>query len=160
LFKIKELKKLLLPVLLCALLVGCDNVGFYEKTAFFPSHEWDSKEQPAFMFTITDTVSLYNIYAVVRHEDAYRYNNIWLEITTQAPLDTAKTQKVNLQLADNKKGWLGVGMDDIFDHRIKLTAAPIQLKSGNYTFTLKQLMREDPLTAMLNAGIRIEKAQK
>ncbi len=159
-FKIKELKKLLLPVLLCALLVGCDNVGFYEKTAFFPSHEWDSKEQPAFMFTITDTVSLYNIYAVVRHEDAYRYNNIWLDITTQAPLDTAKTQKVNLQLADNKKGWLAVGMDDIFDHRIKLTAAPIKLKSGNYTFTLKQLMREDPLTAMLNAGIRIEKTQK
>ncbi len=159
-FKILQLKKLLLPIMLYALLVGCDTVGVYEKSTFFSTHAWDSKEQPAFTFAITDTVTRYNLYAVIRHEDAYRYNNIWLDITTQAPNDTAKIQRINLQLADNKKGWLASGMDDIFDHRIKLTATPIHLKKGNYTFRLKQLMREDPLTAMLNAGIRIEKEQK
>ncbi len=51
-------------------------------------------------------------------------------------------------------------MDDIFDHRIRLTQAPIKLKMGNYTFTIQQAMREDPLPYVLNAGIRVEKVAK
>ena len=153
------MKKLLVSAVFFTLLVGCDTMGVFEKNTFFPEHSWSSKVQPSFNFTIADTVSLYHIYAVIRHEDAYRYNNIWLEITTRSPGDTAKVQQVNLLLADNKKGWLGTGMDDIFDHRVRLTRTPQKLKSGNYTFMLKQIMREDPLPAMLNAGIRIEKVQ-
>jgi hypothetical protein len=30
-------------------------------------------------------------------------------------------------------------------------------KKGDYTFTLEQIMREDPLKNVLNAGLRIEK---
>jgi len=48
-------------------------------------------------------------------------------------------------------------MDDIFDHRIRITKSPQKLKAGKYTFKLKQIMREDPLPAILNTGIRIEK---
>jgi gliding motility-associated lipoprotein GldH len=152
-------KKLGVCLLMISFLVGCDTIGIYEKNNFFKEHSWSSKEKPSFTFTITDTNSLYQIYAIIRHEDSYRYNNLWLNITTVAPNDTAKSQQVNLLLADNKKGWLGTGMDDIFDHRIRLTRSPQKLKSGNYTFTLQQIMREDPLQAVLNAGIRIEKVQ-
>ena len=148
-----------MPVVFCAFLMGCDTIGVFEQNTFFPEHSWSSKVQPTYTFAITDTVSLYHIYVIVRHEDAYRYNNLWVSITTKAPNDTAKTQQVNLQLADNKNGWLGTGMDDIFDHRIRITRTPQQLKPGNYTFSLKQIMREDPLPAVLNAGIRIEKVQ-
>lgn len=140
-----------------ALLESCDSIGVFEQSYFFSNHQWNSKQQPSFTFTISDTQSLYHIYAVFRHEDAYRYNNIWLNITTQAPKDSAKSQQVNLILANNKTGWLGTGMDDIIDHRIRLTRTAQKLKKGNYIFTLKQIMREDPLPAVLNAGIRVEK---
>jgi gliding motility-associated lipoprotein GldH len=152
-------KKLGVCLLLISFLVGCDTIGIYEKNNFFKEHSWSSKIKPSFTFTITDTNSLYQIYAIIRHEDSYRYNNCWLNITTIAPNDTAISQQINLLLADNKKGWLGTGMDDIFDHRIRLTRSPQKLKFGNYTFTLQQIMREDPLQAVLNAGIRIEKVQ-
>lgn len=151
------MKKLGVLFICCAFLQSCDTIGIYEKITFFPTHSWSSKVQPSYTFTITDTVSLYNIYAIIRHEDAYRYNNCWLNITTIAPNDTAKSQQVNLLLADNKKGWLGTGMDDIFDHRVRLTRTPQKLKLGNYTFSLQQIMREDPLPFVLNTGIRIEK---
>ena len=153
------MKKIGVLFLMMAFLVSCDTIGVFEQNHFFPEHQWSSKQQPAFTFTISDTQSLYHIYAIFRHEDAYRYNNIWLNITTIAPNDTAKTQQVNLLLADNKKGWLGTGMDDIFDHRIRLTKTAQKLRKGNYTFTLKQIMREDPLPAVLNAGIRVEKVK-
>jgi len=129
----------------------------FEKTVFFPKHVWSANEKPSFTFTVEDTSSLYNIFVVLRHEDAYRFNNLWLNITTQAPGDSARTQQVNVRLADNTRGWLGTGMDDVFDHRARITQMPVKLRKGNYTFTLQQIMREDPLQYVLNAGIRVEK---
>ena len=57
-------------------LTSCESNGVFEKTQFFPDHSWESSKNPFFKFTLTDTVSLYHIYAVVRHEDAYRYNKV------------------------------------------------------------------------------------
>jgi gliding motility-associated lipoprotein GldH len=63
-----------------------------------------------------------------------------------------------LQLAKNNYGWLGTAMDDIIEHRVLLNEkGPVKLKKGNYTFVLQQAMREDPLTGVINAGIRAEK---
>ncbi len=136
---------------------ACNTLDVYEKTVSFPTHEWKGSDKSSFQFAIEDTASLYNIFVVLRHEDAYHFNNIWLSIGTQSPGDTIKTQLVNVQLADNKKGWLGTGMDDVYDHRAKITRMPVKLKKGNYTFTLQQIMREEPLQKILSAGIRVEK---
>ena len=141
-------------------MAGCGTLDVYEKTVSFPDHEWKTINKPSFTFAIEDTVSAYHIFIILRHEDAYHYNNIWVNITTQAPGDTTRTQLVNITLADNKKGWLGTGMDDIFDHRARITRSPIKLKKGNYTFTLQQNMREEPLQFVLNAGIRVEKVSR
>ena len=115
--------------------------------------------KPSFTFTIKDTLAPYNIYLVLRHTDAYSFNNIWLKITRKGP-DTTYTQQVDLRLATNTQGWLGTGMDDIWEHRIPVTqGATTFRKSGDYQFTLEQVMRQDPLLHVLNAGIRVEKAQ-
>lgn len=131
----------------------------YEKKASFGNLEWKNAEKPSFLFTIEDTISKYQIFVIVRHTDAYHYNNLWMNISTQAPGDSVRTQPVNLKLADNTKGWTGTAMDDIIDHRILITRFPIKLKKGNYTFTLEQTMREEPLQYLLNAGIRVEKVK-
>ncbi len=153
------MKKLLVFILLSAILSACSTLDVYEKTFFFPQHEWKSKDSCAFSFTIEDTASLYNIYVVIRHEDAYHYNNIWLLLTTQAPGEAIRSQQVDVTLGDNKKGWLGSGMDDVFDHRARITHSPVKLKKGEYTFILKQNMREEPLQFILNTGIRVEKVR-
>ncbi|MBY0480952.1 MAG: gliding motility lipoprotein GldH [Chitinophagaceae bacterium] len=151
------MKKILIAVCCIVVICSCNKINSFEKTVFFPKHEWDSKVQPNFQFEITDTVAAYHIYVVIRHEDAYHYSNLWLNVSTTAPGEKSNTQKVNLQLANNTSGWLGTGMDDIFDHRIRITKLPIHLKKGIYQFNLQQIMREDPLGAILNAGIRVEK---
>lgn len=139
------------------MLAGCSKLDTFEKTTFFPQHTWAGSEKPQFHFLVEDTAVMYNLFVSFRHEDAYRYNNLWLNVTIQAPGDSATTQKLNLLLADNKRGWLGTGMDDIYEHRVRITQAPVRLKKGPYTFTLQQIMREDPLQSVLNAGIRVEK---
>lgn len=80
-----------------------------------------------------------------------------MKVTTIPPGDTAATQALDLRLADNKNGWLGSGMDDIFEHRIKITRAPVRLKAGKYSFTLQHIMREEPLQHVMSVGVRVEK---
>ena len=61
-----------------------------------------------------------------------------------------------IPLATNEKGWLGTGMDDIYEQRLPLTGA-IKFKAGVNKFMLENIMREDPLKQVLNVGIRVEK---
>jgi len=147
-------------LILIAATASCNTIDLYEKTKAFPTHEWKSSEKPTFTFQVTDTTSLYDVFFVFRHTDAYNFNNLWVNITTIAPGDTARTQPLDLKLADNQNGWLGSGMDDIFEHRVKITATPIKLKQGKYSFTLQQIMREEPLQHVMNAGIRVEKSKQ
>jgi len=129
----------------------------FEKTKIFSTHEWSAKETPTFTFEIKDTNSAYNIYYVLRHEDAYRYKNIWVNISMKAP-DTSINFRREFILADNTK-WLGTAMSDIIEHRATFNPVATKLKKGTYTFTLQQDMREEPLQYILATGIRVEKAK-
>lgn len=139
-------------------LTSCQKIEVFEKTKVFKAHSWSSKETPSFSFDITDTITPYNIYLVLRHEDAYAYSNIWVNLTVQSPVETATIRR-EFVLANNATGWLGSGMDDIFEHRIAFNNKPAALRKGRYTFTLQQDMREDPLDHIVNVGIRVEKAK-
>jgi gliding motility-associated lipoprotein GldH len=154
------LKKNLLVFGLIFFIASCtlnNDIGVYEKTVAFANHSWNTNNRPSFNFTVTDTASFYNIYIVLRHTDAYRYNNIWINLTTIAPGDTAKSQQLNLKIGDNRK-WFGSAMDDIIEYRVPVTQNAVPLKRGNYTFILQHIMRQDELQGILNAGIRVEKS--
>ncbi len=136
--------------------VSCTTIDLYEKNATIPGHRWASSYKPEFSFSITDTNASYQVFFVIRHTEKYNFNNIWINLYSQPPGDTLHKAKYELKLATNEKGWLGTGMDDIYEHRIPLTDVR-QLKAGTYKFKLEQIMREDPLEYVLNAGIRVEK---
>ncbi|MBE7171391.1 MAG: gliding motility lipoprotein GldH [Williamsia sp.] len=143
------------------LLSACTKIDVFEKSTSFKDHRWQSTEKPSVSFTISDTLSQYNLFVVIRHSDAYNFSNIWMNVFTQAPGDSTKKQLLNLQLADNKQGWLGSGMDDIFEQRIPITASPVRFgKPGEYKFSFEQIMREDPLEHVLNVGLRIERVKQ
>lgn len=135
---------------------GCKHIDIYESTHFFGKQQWPSAVQPSFVFQIVDTTDPYQLYVVFRHSEAYNYNNLWMNIITQDPDSVVTTQRVELKLATNE-AWLGRRAGDITDHRLLITRHPVNLKAGYYTFTLKQIMREDPLQGVLNAGIRVKK---
>ena len=146
----------LVPCALC--LSTCTTVDLYEKTVSLPDHEWKSDNKPEFNFTITDTTSLYQAFFVMRHTEKYNYKNIWINLYSQPPGDTIHKASYEIELATNEKGWLATGMDDVYEHREKLTQ-PVKLKAGTYKLILENIMREDPLKEVLNVGIRIEKVK-
>ncbi len=147
--------------LIFSLMIGsCTQIDLFEKQAQIPSQQWFYDNVPQFTFHIQDTAATYHLYVVLRHTDLYQYNNIWLQIGSQAPGDSMKFQKLNLSLADDMKGWEGTGMDDIYEVRKNISAGGIGFKKqGDYTFSIAQIMRDNPLRYILNVGFRIEKVE-
>jgi gliding motility-associated lipoprotein GldH len=155
-----QLKKLAFILSICSSLIGCSNLNMFEKTVTIPAQAWYYTNKPIFSFTITDTLAAYNIFVVFRHTDAYKYNNIWLSIGSQSPGDSMHYQNIDIALGTDAKGWEGHGMDDIFELRKNITPGPVPFKkTGTYTFSIAQIMRENPLKHILNVGIRVEKVQ-
>lgn len=138
-------------------LVACNKINVFEKNIAVNNHEWKSNFTPTITFQIDDTASAYNLFVVLRHSDAYNFNNLWLKCTVTLPDSSKKSQQYNLPLANNDTGWMGTGMDDIFETRILIQPQTKFNKPGHYRFMLQQVMREDPLKHVLNVGLRIEK---
>lgn len=138
---------------------ACTTIDLYEKAVTIPGHQWSSSFKPSFEFTIKDTSAPYRLFLILRHNEKYNFNNLFVNVYVKGPgQDTTQKIQQDLVLATNDKGWLASGMDDIYEHRIQL-GSDQSLRAGNYTFTIEQIMREDPLENVLNVGLRIEKKQ-
>ena len=152
-------KHIIAVLLISFLLSSCRQTAIFEKDAVIPGYKWQSNFKAAGAFMITDTVSEYNIYIVIRHTDAYSYNNIWLNAGLQAPGDSLQEQKTNLALGNDAEGWEGIGMNDIWETKKLITGTPKRFKkAGEYRFSISQIMRDDPLEHVMSIGLRLEKA--
>lgn len=145
----------------CTLLINsCTSIDLYEKTVTIPGHSWKSDFKPLFTFSIKDTAATYQLFFILRHNDKYSFNNIYINLFCQAPGQPENKIVLDLPLATNEKGWLASGMDDIYEHKIPFVLDPRIFgfkKAGDYHFRIEQIMRQDPLENVLNAGLRIEK---
>jgi gliding motility-associated lipoprotein GldH len=140
---------------------ACTPIDLYERVATIPGQAWQSSYKPSFTFDIKDTTADYRLFLILRHNNKYNYNNIWLNLYRKMPGGQVSKVPYELQLATNEKGWLAEGMDDLYEHRIPLTPPAADSfyfnRNGAYTFTVEQIMREDPLQNVLNVGLRIER---
>jgi len=155
---------MLFLVACCTLLVAaCAKIDLYEKVVNIPAQAWQSSFRPSFTFEISDTTAPYQLFLLLRHDNRYNYNNIWINLHRKSPDGKVSTVPYELQLATNERGWLAEGMDDLYSHRIPLTPPANDTfyfnRAGAYTFTVEQTMRQDPLQHVMNVGLRIEKKQ-
>jgi gliding motility-associated lipoprotein GldH len=153
----KKYRMQLYVTFLCciAAMASCTQINVFEKTINIPGQKWQSNFAVKGSLTVADTASEHNVYIVIRHTDAYKYNNIWLNVGIQPPGDSMHYNKMAVELATDANGWMGNGMNDIWELR-QLVYLPLK-KSGNYNFSISQIMRDDPLPAIMSAGLRVEK---
>jgi gliding motility-associated lipoprotein GldH len=152
---------IILLFICCLIFLSCTTIDLYERVVTIPNHNWQRSFKPGFKFTIRDTTIPYQVFLILRHNEKYNYNNLWINLYTVVPgSKTATRSQYELPLATNEKGWLATAMDDIYEHRIALTPLNQKLyfrKAGEYIFTIEHIMREDPLENVMNVGLRIEK---
>jgi gliding motility-associated lipoprotein GldH len=144
---------------ICLLLAACTEIQLYERTKNIDNASWQKSQVPDFSFQVKDTTTLYHVYVVIRHTHSYGYRNIWLNVGLQQEGDSMRYQPFELALAGPDK-WLGVGMDDIYEHRALLFPQPVHFnKIGQVIFSVQHIMRQNPLPGIMQVGIRVEPAK-
>lgn len=159
-FNITGIKTLFILIPAIIFFSSCTQLDMFEKNTTIPGMQWNTDFIATGAVNIFDTVSAFNIYIVLRHTDAYNYNNIWLNVGLQAPGDSMKFQKINLTLGNDASGWEGIGMNDIWEVRKLISGVPKRfLHTGLYTFSIQHVMRDNPLRNVMSIGIKLEKAR-
>lgn len=156
-------KYLTLFIFCLIFLSSCLRSNIFEKNVAIKNFKWNENNKIPFTFHLSDTTASYSMYFTMRHTDAYPFSNIWLNIQTQFPnKDSTSNSKVEIPLADAEGKWLSrgsKGMNEVWEHRM-LIASPLKFSlQGDYTITLSQIMRINPLPEIMSVGIRLEKNQ-
>lgn len=138
---------------------ACQHTLSYEKYIPVGGGSWNSRQKLFFPVEIKDTSVLYNIYVNVRNTDDYPFSNLWLNIGTRFPDNQSFEKRINLTLADSAGKWMGQPQGDLYDERILIQKSAYFQKPGAYTFSLEQIMRQDPVPGILAVGLRVENTQ-
>lgn len=143
-------------LILSSLLFSCDKARLIDENHNIPNQAWYYKNKLNFDVHITDTNKTYNVYVNLRVGSDYKYSNFFVMVhQTNPSLQTTKERK-ELTLLDERGNWLGKGLGDIFDFQIPIYTQKRFNQKGVYKFELEQNMREDTLSPIYAAGIRIE----
>lgn len=163
-YKMKNFRKTPAFWALAALwLASCEpSSAVFQQQEAIPGTRWQASYKPVFYFDITDSLATYNLYFLIRHTEAYPFSNVWLRFSIKGPQDSvAKTQQIEIPLAQDNGKWYGRNMGEIWEQRMPIATekGPNILfpNAGRYTIQLEHLMRTDPLPEVMNIGLRIEK---
>lgn len=151
--------KAVLILLAAVVLTACDKNRVYEQNTNISQYSWDYKIPLTFSVEITDTISPNNMYINVRNDGTYRFSNLFLFVNTILPQGQHLRDTVEITLASADGQWLGKGLGDIYANRYMFRKNFRFPQKGTYKFELIQAMRVNPLLGIMDAGIRIEKAQ-
>lgn len=150
----------LIIFLVSAAFAGCDPSRVFEENKKIEKNEWDQRTSLMFRVPISDTTASYNVYVNVRNAGFYRFSNLYLFINTGFPGGQIQRDTLECLLAAPDGQWLGEGLGDIWDNRILFKKDVRFPQTGEYSFELIQAMRINPLPGIMDAGIRIEKADQ
>jgi gliding motility-associated lipoprotein GldH len=138
---------------------SCDSNRIFEQNIDFVGETWHKDSILTFDVQINDSNAIYNVYINNRINGQYKYNNMYLFVTTQLPYNHILRDTLECILAEADGKWLGKGFGNIWSNKIPYRKNVKFPYSGNYAFKLEQAMRDDELKHVSSAGIRIEKVK-
>ena len=160
----KQIVKILIPVMFSILLYGCVQSPYYQKEYSVSGKGWEYGFAPSFKFDITDTTVPYKMQFLIRHTEAYPFGNIWLIANIKKPGDTVFEKiRMEIPLAEPTGKWLGRGMGEVWEQRMPLSFQDndsLFTTPGTWEVQLEQNMRMNPLPEVLQIGLRVEKQLK
>ena len=114
--------------------ISC-NTPVYENFESFETNSWHTDSVITFNYTITDTISKYDLSLSIRHSVDYEYQNLFLFLES----DTKDT--IEIILADKIGKWYGSGICDIREFNYTFQTRKMFDKKGAYDLTVEQAMR-------------------
>jgi gliding motility-associated lipoprotein GldH len=134
---------------------SCSQTTFYDQYQIV-DEMWHKEKEFYFTYAIDDIFARYNLYINVRNNNSYLYQNLWLFCSEEQPVGPVRCDTIECMLADNFGKWYGSGIS-IFYLRIPIRIGYSFPHKGQYTFSIKQGMRDNCLKGIEEIGLTIEK---
>ena len=154
-----SMKYLLSLFLASAFFTACTDTALVDKNIPIAKHEWRYEDPVNIDVHVSEIDAPYRVYLNLRHTPDYRYANIFMLVHVYQPNGTDTTERIELTLAEPDGRWLGSGAGSIYTHQQLIKDNYFFPDTGQYTFSIEQNMRENPLPEIADVGIRIEPAQ-
>jgi len=141
------------------MLFSCVERNMYHQYESIASSTWNEQDAYRFEVEVSDTLSMYDVFIEIRNNNIYPYENLWLFVSFETPDGNRRKDTLDCRMADQYGNWLGKG----FSH-YTLTVPYEQSitfpRSGIYSYTLRQGMREEKLKGITDVGVRVSAARK
>ena len=128
----------------------------YEKRYEIQNGNWEQGDTLDFTFSIKDTLSIFNLYLEVEHSTSYNFQNLYTRIYTQFPSGERINELLSLELADKAGVWLGKCNSESCILKIPIQEGAYFNQSGQFTVTVEQYMRTDPVEGIQSIGFLVE----
>lgn len=146
----------LINSMLIFLITSCININLHEQNISIDHSAWPFDKILRYEYYSGDTLAPKEFSVNLRHTGLYKYNNIYLFITTIAPNGKSIKDTVEYTLVSDKGKWIGSGIGDIHDIRLAYKHKIRFAQQGKYIFYIQHGMRDNVLHGIIDVGIRIE----
>ncbi len=141
----------------CLLFTSCQEQALYDVHTPLENKGWSYNFKPNYLVTIRDTSLHYDVSLNLRHNDQYKYSNLFVVFTLE-DVDLKRTvTNHEFKLAEADGRWLGSGSGFIYSYTFPIVQKIKFDKPGIYLMQLEQNMRDEPLMHIEDIGIRVEK---
>jgi len=148
-------KKIWLFAALWFISVGCSSEGEIYMTEV--NNLWGKNDAKKIEFEIKDSEFPKNLIFVVRNNNEYPYNNLFLISTIKGEKNKVlKTDTLQYILAKPNGEWYGSGIGDVKEILVQYKNEYKFPANGKYKVELKHGMRTDQLKGIEDIGIKIE----
>lgn len=137
-------------VLLAFVFPACSGNVVFNQSQRVADPVW-SKDSVA-EFNPLLTKGLYQVDVVLRNTDEYRYQNLWLFLTSQTQ-DSVFTDTLQCFLADDYGRWVGSGIGSIYTNRFVWLDSVAVADSLQINYRVAHGMRHDELSGIKEVGI-------
>lgn len=124
---------------------------------------WQKDEKLAFTLPTLDSLSKYDVFLHLRHNNEYPFNNIYIIAEMVFPHGRVISDTLEYRMAEPDGTWLGTGVGSIKDNKLWYKEAISFFEEGSYTLILSQAVRNNgevngvsQLEGILDVGYSIE----
>ena len=155
-------KFLFILIIGTSILGSCTDDVLYMKTHTFKNNQWNKNEKPVFKVNFPGDELLYDVIFTLRSTTNYKYDNIWLYITTTGPQCNKEGNKksilgkvpVEIKMANPNGKWIGEKSGTYVETQLLFRER--KFCKGEYTFTIEQGVTMDIMPEVSDITIEVK----
>jgi len=141
-------------------IISCWDLPEFSDSVEIDAQGWDKFDKPQFSWDVADASMKYDAYFDIRHTGDYQFSNLFLFVDLTYPNGKSRLDTIECVLANRRGKWHGTGLGDLLDNRVVYKSEFQFPAKGEYTLSISQGMRVNPLLWVTDIGFCLEKTEK